>query len=199
MLSTFFLFLFALTTGVGSNSGLCKQFLEFLVIGSEFETLFISRKCLVVFLHSEVAVTLLGVGLNVCGIECNSLFEILKSTREFHKLDVADTSVSVVLGILGASANGFRVFLQCKRELSFSEEDLGLFIVLFSNSRVDVCEFILIFLEFLNALKFKLDLSVVIFQERFLIPLDRSSVISLLLKNRCLSSINLSNLNEIFD
>lgn len=116
VLRTFFLVLLAMSTGVRSGSGLCEEILDFLVLRSEFKTLFVRSERLVVLLHREVAVTLLRVRLHVSGVQSDSLLQILESAREFHKLNVADTTVRVVLRVLRASADRFAVFLQRKRE-----------------------------------------------------------------------------------
>lgn len=105
VLSTLFLFFFALAARVSSDSGFSEEVLEFLVLRSKLETLLVSCESLVVFLHREVAVTLFGVRLDISGIKRDGLFQILKGAGEFHQLNIANTTVGVVLRILRASSD----------------------------------------------------------------------------------------------
>lgn len=123
-----------------------------------------------VLLEIIVTVSLLPPGLNVVGINGESLVKDITSPHELHKLDKGCAQIGVILGDVRIASNSLLILLDCLRELAwvislftFFEETVAFVAVLLGKFRIDIGLVVSLLLQFLDLQQFVLDSRLVVF------------------------------------
>mmetsp|Transcript_27180 Transcript_27180/g.56951 ORF Transcript_27180/g.56951 Transcript_27180/m.56951 type:complete len:294 (-) Transcript_27180:247-1128(-) len=156
------------STVIDLHLHLLQTFLARLVIGIQFQTLFVGFHGLVIFLHVHFDISLAGPSLDVFGIQFQSYFNTALRTAKVHNFTESRCQVVANGGIFGSTLDRFLVgfhsrspFLVAKVLISTLFSLFGLFITL-------IGECVRLFLFEFHRFEESLGILVVVFQLCFL-------------------------------